>query len=1249
MVGAGLSLNALPAPGIDRPFPTWHQLARTMFDEIYPPSAMTMADREDQFGRSNPLRIASEYEAAFQRQKLESFLRSHVPDSSHRPGTIHERLLQLPWRDVFTTNYDTLLERTEVTERAYQPVTTVGDLTTATAPRIIKLHGTLPSQTPFIITEEDYRTYPRRFAPFVNTVRQSLIESSFVLIGFSGDDPNFLEWIGWIRDELDNRHAPIYLAGVLSLDHVQRSLLAKRGVTPIDLSPVFPDHPEPWEKAIAWFLESLMMGRPPSIYKWPKRYTITEEAREYSPPLIIDGLDEPEDVFSHDPTRGLEEETAWKILKRWAFERTRYPGWLVATDEIRAALWSRTERLIKPLIEFANVRSPSDRILVFSVINWRLEVSMIPLFEETKEPFQASIDDLFQDLSDGGTIDLPSTELRAILGDVDIEEAWLDIAFALLREAREMYDSQRWNRFNERIGSIVPRVPRYSDRYHYEQALWMMWNIQRSDARKELDKWSPSSHAALAKMQKAGLLVELDEPRDAHLLLRSALHHIRRSIRTTSGPNIYLLSLEGWCTYLLYTIESRTDFTKFNEQVSLYDRLSDRWQELKTWNCSPLPLLEYFRTVLTEDPPKKKAAESVLFDFDPGRRRVTRHWDGGGMRPWLPAFSCIRLYEQVGIPAHYGGSELANACKWIIPFTSFWSPALLIRAGKADELKKKSFLDRPQVATMKHELVRNIHQWALDALKREQALHIGDVLPMSPRGALLEVLIEVLSRLTVRLDPETLQDAFSVAIQIHAEPAIYSHITLHESCQSWLARLFTASSVAQLRGWLRSLIRFPLPDESKRSRNPWSWCDPITVFQREDLRSQVLLSDENREEVKDAINWLLERTRSESADGWQRAVRRLIDVYYIGIMTDKQKEEMARLVWQRIGADGFPDLREVCRLNYGHLPAPEDIDVVTKVKSYLLKGIPSRSVSVKEEGGITISHALPDLLITDMAHVSVPIVHIPYEPKGFVEWTRNETEALWSKVVEWWHNDKRALDGHSFFRSDSIVTTTKYAGLFLRHAVLPRMKTATDDEWEEILGFLEDTRSHDVYLTMAWPYVLIHRPDDGPRVERVIIDDLSSDVEDAVGASAAAIRHWVHLASAELLKDPSKKAFDTLLHRVVFRRPTGVATCLRQITLLLDEQPDFFSCRHVDMMISSLVPWTESVCLPTQGDRDGDFRKLERPELRELLGNLASALGAWLIRKCPDRPEPDAISDLRRLFESDPLPEVRRSFDVQSR
>ena len=66
---------------------------------------------------------------------------------------------ELPWRDVFTTNYDTLLERAadKVSKRRYNVVVNQEDLVNSNdAPRILKLHGSFPSQRPFIITEEDY-------------------------------------------------------------------------------------------------------------------------------------------------------------------------------------------------------------------------------------------------------------------------------------------------------------------------------------------------------------------------------------------------------------------------------------------------------------------------------------------------------------------------------------------------------------------------------------------------------------------------------------------------------------------------------------------------------------------------------------------------------------------------------------------------------------------------------------------------------------------------------------------------------------------------------------------------------------------------------------------------------------------------------------------------------------------------------------------------------------------------------------
>ena len=303
IVGAGLSLNTKPSPGVRTHFPTWSELARIMFDEIYPPrpdeTTEGKKEREKQFNPGSALRFASEYEAAFGRPKLESLLLSVIPDSGHQPGIIHSLLLQLPWKDVFTTNYDRLLERTEVPGRAYQPVTTINDLITARAPRIIKLHGSFPSQIPFIITEEDYRTYPKRFAPFVNTVRQSLIENAVVLLGFSGDDPNFLEWIGWIRDELGDHHAPIYLVGSLSLGNVQRSLLAQRGVTAIDLAPMFSNSNLPGgihASALEWFLNSLLAAKPPRPENWPEIKTHASKSTDFDPPILTTGLTAPEEV-----------------------------------------------------------------------------------------------------------------------------------------------------------------------------------------------------------------------------------------------------------------------------------------------------------------------------------------------------------------------------------------------------------------------------------------------------------------------------------------------------------------------------------------------------------------------------------------------------------------------------------------------------------------------------------------------------------------------------------------------------------------------------------------------------------------------------------------------------------------------------------------------------------------------------------------------------------------------------------------
>jgi SIR2-like protein len=502
MVGSGFSLNAEPLPGVKTTFPTWRQLAESMFEELHPFEPAGTPKKLE--ARAHPLQIASEYEAAFGRRKLDLLLLAHIPDSDYKPGRLHHLLLQLPWADVFTTNYDTLLERTEVDGRTYQPVTKANELTTAFAPRIVKLHGSFPSQTPFIVSEEDYRTYPRKFAPFVNSVRQSLIEHSFVLIGFSGDDPNFLEWTGWIRDELGGNHAPIYLVGPLLLGNAERSLLERRGVTPIDLWPLFTSvtprngiHAD----SIEWFLSSLSAVRPPRKEKWPAS-SRPRLSGPVLPPLAGVGP-VPEDI-DLSPRAPLTTEVVAKVVERWRFERGEYPGWVVAPKEKRSELWLKTRDWFGPLVNFAKNWPATDRLLLFYEINWRLETMMAPSFTDLVEPFKRTLDETFPQLMQEQAV---SNEIS----NSAIADAWLEIAFGLLRDARETYDSARWTELKVKINEIVSRHPRFSDRNDFETALWAIWNVERSQAKAILSQWQPSPHSPLAVMRKAGLLGELDE------------------------------------------------------------------------------------------------------------------------------------------------------------------------------------------------------------------------------------------------------------------------------------------------------------------------------------------------------------------------------------------------------------------------------------------------------------------------------------------------------------------------------------------------------------------------------------------------------------------------------------------------------------------------------------------------------------------------------------------------------------------
>ena len=101
-------------------------------------------------------------------------------------------------------------------ESCYQLISSGGMLSLTDGKKnIYKLHGTIrlgeeseygfdgDSHCNYIITANDYADYPIKHEPFVDYMKISLLKGSFCIMGFSGDDPNFLSWMSWVKEVVD--------------------------------------------------------------------------------------------------------------------------------------------------------------------------------------------------------------------------------------------------------------------------------------------------------------------------------------------------------------------------------------------------------------------------------------------------------------------------------------------------------------------------------------------------------------------------------------------------------------------------------------------------------------------------------------------------------------------------------------------------------------------------------------------------------------------------------------------------------------------------------------------------------------------------------------------------------------------------------------------------------------------------------------------------------------------------------------
>ncbi len=573
MIGAGFSRNAVPTsftPSSSKHFPGWGELTEAMARELYAdPNDRELLEKAIQSASSTSgaLRIADEYQAWKGRGKLDSLLREAIPDEKFTPGPLHNLLFKLPWSDILTTNFDTLLERAAADEidRRYTVIRSQIDIPGSIKPRIVKLHGSFPDSRPFIITEDDFRTYEHANPVMVNLVQQAFVENTCCLLGFSGDDPNFLRWTGWVRDILSPTHMePVYIVGILNHTPARRALLERRHVRSVDLAPLFPKEnwPDPdvrHKAATDWFLRALLHLRPPEFHNWPvpapselaaplfdncPRLPAAQEdslKQEYDHPTQVT-LDEP----ATNPTKALDfsamsskeqlaasqkqleelsKRTEGELLNRridaivgiWKHNRKRFPGWLILPSPNRKSLEFATVGWIAHIVRAAPTVEKTRALSWLYELQWRLERCLVGWPSEMIR----AVDGL---LSEG--------ELNRIANGSEGRQSATELAVQLLRAYRETGDRASFAGWAEKLNPLIEERSEEGAFCVHQKALAAVeeWGVET--AQTVLVNWNVDGLDPIWRVRKAALLGELDDSS-----ARGQAFQALKEIQAIGGPN----------------------------------------------------------------------------------------------------------------------------------------------------------------------------------------------------------------------------------------------------------------------------------------------------------------------------------------------------------------------------------------------------------------------------------------------------------------------------------------------------------------------------------------------------------------------------------------------------------------------------------------------------------------------------------------------------------------------------------------
>ena len=446
--------------------------------------------------------------------------------------------------------------------------------------------------------------------------------------------------------------------------------------------------------------------------------------------------------------------------------------------------------------------------------------------------------------------------------------------------------------FRERLSQLIPFSQDTADVQHllqHERCLWALFVLDIETLESSLDYWMVDNSDPMWMLRKAALLTEIGRNDESSSLIQKALNMIRA--QQSNNGRIASCSREGWALMSTLTMDSRQAvFRRWDELAPLK---CDAWMEIDRLERTivgteqrrrPLPF-DLGRTQGTSFSISNERHNRVIASY-----RAVRMAEVAGMSPTniarsdlpIPTAASSRILRLAAEELHAHSPKLAT------------SLVLRICASDIDDTLRR-VLSRRRVADLSEETAATLVGMCTNLIENllSRMTSANDRRYGFQWVQRMQVVLEVLSRLVVRVAPEQSAEVLQIALTCYRTPTIAQHPLLGAPLGSLFRRSWESLSNELREQYALTMLALPVAGVNGFSADA-ELRDPALLVTNDDIlprRTPI-----NDQELRELIDFLIQALHNENSR--EQSVLRLLRLTTNKCLTHEETSRVADAIWK---------------------------------------------------------------------------------------------------------------------------------------------------------------------------------------------------------------------------------------------------------------------------------------------------------------------------------------------------------------